>query len=103
LDHRESWDLAAALNRAHHNVSLIIAVPEAMSQLSPTVNVPVYWVLRRRGILLICAVAAGVGFLVAWPIELEIQLILSFDFTAFAHLALFVTLMNLAMPQQAAE
>lgn len=70
---------------------------------SPSVRVPISWVLQRRGILTFCVLAAGVGFLVAWPVDPEMRLIISFDFAAFAYLALFVTLMNVATQQHAAE
>jgi len=77
-----------------------------MSEISqpsaPSVRVPISWVLQRRGIVLVCAIAAAIGFLVAWPIDIEMRLIISFDFAAFAYLALFVTLMNVATQQHAA-
>ncbi len=70
---------------------------------SPPVRVPISWLLKRHGRLLICLVAAGLGFLVAWPIDIEMRLIISFDFGAIVYMGLFVTLMNEATQQQAAE
>ena len=61
------------------------------------------WVLRRWSILTVCVLAGAVGFFVTWTVHREMRLIISFDFAAFAYLALFVTLMNVATQQYAAE
>jgi len=78
-----------------------------MSQISqpssPSVRAPISWLLKRHGRLLICLLAAALGFLVTWRLDLETRLIIAFDLGAIVYLGLFVTLMNEATPQQAAE
>ena len=64
---------------------------------------PISWVLQHHGFSLICGLAAVIGFMVSFSVGVEMQFIIAFDFAAFAYLALFVTLMNVATEQHAAD
>lgn len=76
---------------------------QASQELSPPARAPISRVLQRPGFASICAIAAIFGFLLAWYVDIEMRLIISFDFGAFAYLALFVTLMNVSTQEHAAE
>lgn len=76
---------------------------QASEPFSRNAVAPVSWLLQRRGFLLICAIAAVVGFLAGISAGLQMEFIIAFDFAAFAYVALFVTLMNVANEQHAAE
>jgi hypothetical protein len=47
--------------------------------------------------------AGGLGILVTRPLPGELQAIICFDLAAIAYLGLFLVLMNVATPEQAAE
>lgn len=70
------------------------------SPLSGRVGVP--WVLQRRGRALLPGLVAVLGMLAMLHLPLDVRLILSFDLAAFTYLGLFVTLMNVVTPEQAA-
>jgi uncharacterized membrane protein len=87
--------LSRCLNRA------LGTVMSEASPLSARARVP--WVLQRPGRILFPILVAGLGMLVMLPLPVDVRLIVSFDFAALAYLALFVSLMNVVTPEQAAE
>jgi len=71
------------------------------SPLSDSARIP--WPLHLRGRVLLALLAAGLGMLAMLPLPIDARLIVSFDLGAFTYLGLFVTLMNVATAEQAAE
>ena len=59
--------------------------------------------LQAHGRLLMSFLAGGLGILVTRPLPGELQAIICFDLAAIAYLGLFLVLMNVATPEQAAE
>ncbi len=67
-------------------------------------RLPIPWILKERGRLLMSFLAAGVGVLLTIPLpHHEMKMIIAFDLAAIIYVGLFVALMNRATPEDTAE